>query len=209
LKKLFVLLLSSGVLAAFGAIAVDASPALAAKCHCKRGKRGPRGPRGFTGARGPQGPAGPRGATGPAGPQGPQGPPGSGGGGLSNFDNVLTSVGQVGSVTVGDFTIADVNNNTTNGGCSGITLNDAKGYVFDVFRGDGGGGTGEIPFPGGTIQITTGAPPPGPAAGSMNNIVQAYDGTPSFLTAIVGNDTGSQLPSGVWPCVNVGGASGS
>ena len=73
MRKVLILLVSSGAMAAFGVIAVDASPALAAKCHCKTGPRGPRGPRGFTGSRGPQGPAGPAGSAGPAGPAGPAG----------------------------------------------------------------------------------------------------------------------------------------
>src|ERR1700693_1111926 len=100
-RKLVVLLLSSGAIAALGSLAVEAAPALAAKCHCQRGPRGftgPRGARGAQGSRGPagangaagaQGPAGPAGAMGPAGATGPAGP------GVGTFDNVFTSVAEV------------------------------------------------------------------------------------------------------------------
>ena len=236
MRRLVVLLLSSGVMAAFGVIAVDVTPALAAKCHCKRGPRGhtgPRGPRGFTGSRGPQGPRGPQGVqgpqgpagpaggpTGPAGPAGPQGPAGpagpqgpagpSGGGGLSNFDNVVTTVGGVSSVTVGDFTVADVNNKTTNGGCSGITMFASKTYVFSIWSSKAGV---YVPWTaragGGATLIDVDSNPPGPNTGSAENLAQAYDGTPSFMTAYVGDDTGSQLASGIFPCVTIGGVSGS
>ncbi len=50
MRRLLILIVTAG---AFGVIAVDATPSLAAKCHCQRV------PRGFTGAHGPQGPAGP------------------------------------------------------------------------------------------------------------------------------------------------------
>ena len=43
------LLLSSGALTAFGMLAVEATSAPAAACHCERGPRGPRGPRGRRG----------------------------------------------------------------------------------------------------------------------------------------------------------------
>jgi hypothetical protein len=115
MKKLLVLLLSSGAMAAFGVLAVDASPALAAKCHCKRG------PRGFTGPRGPAGPAGPAGARGPAGATGPAGPAGPAGGGLNNWDGVLKTPGQVQSVTIGSFTVFD--SDLPSGlGCSDISI---------------------------------------------------------------------------------------
>jgi len=98
-KKLFVLLLSSGVIATLGMLMVEVTSASAAACHCKVGPRGPQGPRGFTGARGPQGPAGPAGpqgpagaagatgAAGPAGATGPAGPTGpSGASTVSTYD---------------------------------------------------------------------------------------------------------------------------
>ncbi len=112
MKKLVVLLLSSGAVAALGMIAVDASPALAAKCHCQRG------PRGFPGPRGPQGPAGPAGAAGPTGATGPTGPAGAG---LNNWDSVLKTPGQVESITEGSFTVFDADQ-VGGGGCSDIQL---------------------------------------------------------------------------------------
>jgi len=234
LRKSFVLLLSSGVMAAAGLVGV--APALAAhNSASSRGPRGPQGPRGFTGPRGPRGPQGPAGPRGPQGAQGSQGPAGNNGApgpagpagpagaagatgpagpGLSNWDTVLTSVGQVHSVTIGDFTAADVNNLSVNGGCSAATLFGSKGFVYDVFTGDTAGSTGETATPGGssiTIVPATAAPPepPGGADGSMNNTFQAYDGTPSYITGVVGSDTGNALPTGIFPCINVGGVAGS
>ena len=204
MRKLIVLLVSSGVMAAFGVIAVGASPALAKKCHCKRG------PRGFTGSRGPAGPRGPRGPRGPAGPEPPPPPPPPSSQELSNFDNTLTSVGQVASVTVGDFTIADVNNFTRNGGCSPATLFGSSAYVYGLSQPAGAQGYTQNAMPGGaTVTIAFAAPPPGPNSGSFENQLQAYDGTPSYLTATVGTDTGPALASGIWPCITVGGAAGS
>jgi hypothetical protein len=122
LRKSFVLLLSSGVMAAAGLVAVDVTPALAAKCHCKRGPRGftgPRGPRGAQGPAGARGPAGANGAAGPAGPQGPAGPAGM----VANFDKVLNTAGEVNSVTVGAFTVSD-NEALDGSGCGGIMITD-------------------------------------------------------------------------------------
>ena len=113
-------------MAAFGAIAVDASPALAAKCHCKRG------PRGFTGPRGPQGPAGPAGARGPAGPAGATGPAGpagpSGSAALNNFGADLKTAGAVDSVTVGSFTV-NIHENPDGSGCSDLTVTNNSSSV--------------------------------------------------------------------------------
>ncbi|HEY1523356.1 MAG TPA: hypothetical protein VGF70_10130 [Solirubrobacteraceae bacterium] len=127
MKKLLVLLLSSSAMAAFGLVAVDATPALAAKCHCKRGPRGFTGPRGPRGPRGPQGPAGSRGpqgsagSSGPAGPAGATGPAGPAGPGLNNFDAYLTTAGQTQSVTVGQFTVSDADQLNGNG-CLGVAV---------------------------------------------------------------------------------------
>lgn len=186
-------------MAAAGLVAVDVTPALAAKCHCKRG------PRGFTGPRGPAGPAGARGPAGPAGPAGATGATGPAGGGLSNFDAVLTSVGQTHAVTVGDFTVADVNNKTTNGGCSGLTLFGTQPYFFAFGQ--------AIPVsamqPAGTSTPFGG----GGGTGRLNFIFQAYDLTPSYITGDVGDSSSTAgaptQPSGVIPCVNIGGVSGS
>jgi hypothetical protein len=148
------LLLSSGAVAAFGVLAIDAAPALAAKCHCKRGPRGftgPRGPqgpqgaKGAQGAQGAQGPAGPPGAAGtpgPAGPAGPTGPTGPQGAGLNNFDANLTTPGQVNSVTVGSFTVSDAD--AVGGtGCVGIgvTNNSSHGGELNADSGGNNGGT--------------------------------------------------------------------
>lgn len=156
MRKVLVLLLSSGAMAAFGVIAVDAAPALAAKCHCKRGPRGFTGPRGPRGPQGPAGPAGPRGSNGAPGPAGPAGPPGPAGAGQTpNFDKVLTTGGEVNSVTVGAFTVSD--NEALNGsGCGGITITDNSstgvmyayaheddndGFTTDLAAGAGGATT--------------------------------------------------------------------
>src|SRR5437588_11201121 len=108
-------------MAAAGLVAVDASPALAAKCHCKRG------PRGFTGPRGPQGPAGPRGPQGNTGPAGPQGPPGtSSSSSLTNFIGYLNTAGQTKSVTVGAFTYSTFENLDGSGCASGVNGHDIQ-----------------------------------------------------------------------------------
>ncbi len=212
MRKSFILLLSSGVMAAAGVVAVDVTPALAAKCHCQRGPRGftgprgPRGPQGPAGARGPAGANGSNGAQGPAGPTGPAGAAGAGG----NFDNTLTAVGQVASVTIGDFTIADVNNLTTNGGCSAATLFGSKSYVYGLSQPAGALGYTQASEHGGTsVTIAVAASTPGPDTGSFDNQFQAYDGTPSYVTATVGTDSGPALATGIFPCITVGSAVGS
>jgi hypothetical protein len=202
-KKLVALLLSSGAMAAFGVIAVGATPALAKKCHCKRG------PRGFTGPRGRAGPRGPRGARGPTGPQGPeppQEPPPFSPSDLSNFDTVLTTVGQTHTLTFGDFTVSDVNNLSTNGGCSGIKLFSPNAYAVTQGTPSDTGGEPFVPVTGGVATSITVGQNPG---GHGDAVFQALDATPSYITGIVGDFTGAALPSGIFPCVNLGGASGS
>lgn len=201
------LLVFSSALATLGLLTVDVAPALAKKCHCQRGPRGFTGPQGPRGARGPAGPRGPRGPAGPAPPTPPEPPPPPA---FNNFDFTLTSVGQVASVTIGDFTIADVNNQTTNGGCSAATLYGSKAFVYGLSQPARAQGYKQNSVSAGTsVPIAVAAPPPGPNTGSFDNDLQAYDGTPSYLTAIVGTDTGTELPSGVFPCITVGGAAGS
>ena len=209
MRKLLVLLVSSGVMAAFGVLAVDATPALAAKCHCKRGPRGftgPRGPRGLTGVRGPVGPRGPTGPQGPAPPPGPP-PPQT----QSDFDAVLTTVGQTHTVTFGDFSVSDVNNATTNGGCSGIKLFGNAGYFVGLGVGGGAGVAWAGPIPGGTsIPLEPSlAGTNAVGSGRANILVQAVSSTPSFITGTVGDLDGAALPSGIIPCADVGGAAGS
>ncbi len=207
MRKLFVLLLSSGAMAACGVLAVDAAPALAAKCHCQRGPRGftgPSGPAGPRGAQGPAGPQGPNGATGARGPAGPAGATGPAGPGLTNFDAVLTTVGQSHTVTVGDFTVSDVNNATTNGGCSGIKIFGTQTY-YD--------GSGQYDPGWGTIIPANTSDTIGPA-GDLSEVFQGYDlVTPSFITGDVGDSSSTRgaqpLATGVIPCVNVGGVAGS
>jgi len=200
-------------MAAAGVVAVDVTPALAAKCHCKRGPRGFTGPRGPRGARGPQGPAGPRGPAGANGAQGPAGPAGAtgpAGSGLSNFDSVLTTVGQSHSVTIGDFTVADVNNKTTNGGCSGITLFGSKPYYFAIGANKPVPATAAVTAAGTSTPVATGGVA---TPGQLNVLLQAYDFTPSFITGDVGDSSATQgapaQPSGVTPCVDIGGVAGS
>ncbi len=123
MRKSFVLLLASGVMAAAGVIAVDVTPALAAKCHCQRGPRGFTGPRGPRGPQGPAGARGPAGSNGSAGPAGATGPAGPAGAGLNNFNKLLNTAGQVNSVTVGSFTLSD-SEALSGSGCNGVKLTD-------------------------------------------------------------------------------------
>lgn len=209
MRKLFALLLSSGAVAAVGLLAVDAAPALAAKCHCKRG------PRGFTGPRGPRGPAGPRGATGspgPAGPAGATGPAGPAGAGLNNFDKYLTTAGQVNSVTIGQFTVSD-NETLSGGGCGGITLTDnsASGvkyaYSYVDFANNQNNGWSAAQSAG-----SSGATNFGAANVDNSLIVQAVlaDGS-SMLTGTVGNndDITTAQANNLQPCIDVGGLAGT
>ena len=215
-----ILLLSSGAMAAFGVVAIDATPALAAKCHCKRGPRGPRGPRGFNGPRGPQGAAGSPGATGhagpagPTGPTGPAGPAGPAGPGLNNWDGVLKTPGQVQSVTIGSFTVSDADA-VGGGGCTGITVavpatdagnwaevDDYGRYISSPWTTQNGTSLN----PGSTV------PSSGTSfAGNVGGIVfQAVvlDGS-SMVSGFVGSANGNTQPSGNAPCVNVGGVAGT
>ena len=214
MRKLFVLLLSSGAVVAFGVLAVDAAPALAAKCHCKTGATGPRGPRGPVGPRGFTGPAGAKGSTGPAGPAGAAGPAGPAGAGLNNWDSVLNTPSQVQSVTIGSFTVfdSDLPDGT---GCSFIQVanNSASQNAdygigqFDTFGDQGIAPGTTTTFPGGV------------GAGFVNVLFQGalLDGS-SMITGIVGNSGGGSSngtsyataqPNGNIPCINVGGLAGT
>ena len=114
-------------------------------------------------------------------------------------------VGQVEAVTVGDFTIADVNNKSTNGGCSGVTISGSQPYSAAAF---GGKFTAALPA-GGTFVFDPGVAGPGPGKDHGAFVIQAYDSTPSFMTGVVGHDVGAALPSGVFPCFTIGGIAGS
>lgn len=196
MKKLLVLILSSGAVAAFGVLTLTTAPALAAKCHCKRG------PRGFTGPRGPAGPAGPRGATGPAGPAGPTGPAGPAGGGLSNFDMVLSTPGQVHSVTIGQFTVSDADQ-TGGTGCLGLSITgnsatqtyDFAQNKFDTIWANEAAGS--------TTPIGT-----GPGDQPLEGIMATLKDGSSMVTGLIGDDNATALPSGNKPCINLGGVAG-
>jgi hypothetical protein len=212
LKKLVVLLLSTGAMAAFGVIAVDASPALAAKCHCKRGPRGPRGPRGFTGPRGPQGPAGARGPAGANGANGATGPAGPAGPGLNNWDGVLKTPGQVQSVTIGSFTISDAD--AVDGtGCTNISLTNNSSTQTAYYGVSGQISTGST--------LKSGATNTDFQHGGYYNDANAQgfepDGSSMFL-AFLANSGGADAaypaaatpePSGNYPCINFGGLAGT
>jgi hypothetical protein len=189
-------------MAAAGVVAVDVTPALAAKCHCKRG------PRGFTGPRGPRGPAGPRGATGARGAngaQGPAGPQGPAGAGLNNFNKDLTTAGQVNAVTIGSFTLSD-SEALDGSGCNGVLLTDnsTTGVKYDYSHTDFSG------FNGDQAAGSAGALDLGTDDGSI--VLQAFlqDGS-SMLTGIVGDDDDftPTNANGLTECVDLGGVSGT
>ena len=222
LKKLFMLLLCSGALLAFGVLAVGAASALGSACRCQRGPRGfrgppgPRGPSGYItrprGRRGPSGPAGQRGPAGPAGRAGPQAP------GLSNFDKFLTIAGAANSVTIGSFTVSDANN-FNGGGCTGIVLSVPGGTLvasggpgWSVWTTDAAtAGSGEtasrqsLGIPGditpGTVAITP---------GTQNNLFSAVvnDGS-SVITGIVSDSTIDSTGNGPKACIDWGGFAGT
>ena len=192
-------------MAAFGVLGLDSAPALAAKCHCKRGPRGFTGPRGPAG---PAGPAGPRGRQGPPGPPGPPPPPPPPPPGLNNWDSLLSTPGQTESITVGSFTVSDFDQ-LGGGGCSDITLADNNPNVAADYADNGGGGVGHPPT---HAAITHASPYPavGNGAGTFLNLFQAAleDGS-SMITGYVGNENGTQLTNGNFPCINVGGVAGT
>ena len=201
MRKSFVLLLASGVMAAAGVIAVDVTPAMAAKCHCKRGPRGFTGPRGPRGPQGPAGPAGPAGSQGPAGPAGATGPAGPAGAGLNNFNKYLTTAGQVNSVTVGAFTVSD-SEDLGGLGCNGIKLTGpgtTKGYTWSDT-------TKSFPVDetaANTVPLTL---------DEFNVPLQAAaDDGSSMITGVLGDsdDNTTKTPSGLQPCIDVGGISGT
>ncbi len=226
MKKLLILLLSSGA-AAFGLLAMQAAPALAAKCACKVGPRGftgPRGPRGAAGPRGSRGPAGsqgPRGAAGPAGSAGPAGPKGPSS--LNNWDGVLKTPGAVQSLTIGSFTVSDAdalagggctvialaNNSASETADSDLALNNAPNspsFANPVSA------SGIAPGSNESVQQGGAGPPgftPSVEANSFLNAFQAAleDGS-SMITGLVGNDSGTAQPNGNLPCINVGGVAG-
>ena len=239
MRKLLVLVLSSSALAAFGVLAIDAAPALAAKCHCARGPRGftgPRGPKGATGAKGATGPAGPAGPAGPTGPTGPAGP------GMSNFDGLLITANAVHSVTIGKFTIFD-GESPAGQGCNGIQImNNSSSADAYMARGASPETTTNTSNPliiAGTPSFFASDTVPaggqdyvslsefkytGPTGGPYppsdfdfkhginfgNNLFQAIltDGT-SMVTGDVGDvSSPTALPSGLFPCADLGGVAG-
>jgi hypothetical protein len=204
LRKSFVLLLASGVMAAAGVVVVDVAPAMAAKCHCKRG------PRGFTGPRGPRGPAGPRGATGARGAngaQGPAGPQGPAGAGLNNFNKDLTTAGQVNAVTIGSFTLSD-SEALDGSGCNGVLLTDnsTTGVKYDYSQ-DGDDDTWTGPEDAGSAGAAA-----IPTTTDEFAVFQAFlnDGS-SMVSGFSGdNDDDTTLQAnGLQQCVDVGGMSGT
>ena len=204
------MLLSSGAMAAVGVVTVDAAPALAAKCHCKRGPRGPRGPQGPTGPAGAPGPAGSNGATGAAGPAGPAGQ------GLNNWDGVLKTPGQVQSVTVGSFTLFD-SDLVTGKGCSTINLTNNSSTQTGELK-----ATYEQPiqdYSNHTQNVEEYYYDTVSKGSTYNDLINGteldetfqvvlQDGS-SMLSALVGNWNGTAAPSGNVPCINVGGIAGT
>jgi hypothetical protein len=100
-----------------------------------------------------------------------------------------------------------VNNATTNGGCSGITLFGSAAY----WLGFGASSSWAGLVPGGTTVPLEPSLSGGNAAGSgtANILFQAVDQTPSFATGTVGDVDGAALATGIVPCLDVGGAQGS
>ncbi len=221
MKKLLVLLLSSGAMVAVGVLAVDAAPAAAAKCRCQRGPRGPqgpRGPRGF-GVRGPHGPTGSRGPAGSTGPAGSVGPAGPAGLGLNNWDSVLKTAGQVESVTIGSFTVSDADA-LDGSGCSNISLTNNSSST-NAFYGWEYDAANDVTLDSGATTTGSVSLPYLEDAGYFadNGYAQAWlqDGS-SMLTALVGNSGGgdtngtayaTQELNGDFPCVNFGGVAGT
>ena len=211
-------------MAAFGVLAVDVAPALAAKCHCQRGPRGytgprgpkgsagPRGQQGSAGARGPQGPQGPQGATGTAGspgsagPAGPAGATGPQGPGLNNWDANLTTPGQVNAVTIGSFTVSDADA-IGGGGCNGVTLSDTSTKKYDfaetttayAYDTDGDWDTGLAATSTQTLADQTG--------GAV--FQAALTNGSSMISGVVGDVNGSAASNGNIPCIDVGGVAGT
>jgi len=186
---------------AVGVVLVDATPALAAKCHCKRG------PRGFTGPRGPQGPAGPRGAQGPAGPRGATGATGPAGPGATadtNFNKYLTTAGQVNSVTVGKFTLSD-SEALGGSGCNGLSLTESNSSSTVNYSGatddDFDGFTDETP----TTNLL------GSATDETVGFQAVMDDGTSMVSGRVGDedDNTVALSNGLQPCIDVGGIAGT
>jgi len=203
LKKVLVLLLSSGAMAAVGVVTIDAAPAMAAKCHCKRGKRGPRGPRGprgFTGSRGPQGPAGPRGAQGPAGPTGPQGPAGANG--LTTAFNADVPAGSTHIITVGQFVVlldnslGSCTNNTAFNGVV-LTTGPADTTDFRVALGSTANSPTGAAF---SPVVTPGTTVPLASASHANTFVAGLTDGSDTIWGQVGS-----FPRGT-DCITVGGA---
>ena len=206
---------------AFGVLAVDATSALAASCHCKRGPRGYTGPRGAQGPAGPQGPAGANGAPGPAGPTGP---------GLNNFDMHLTTPGQTHAVTIGGFTVADIDNIDGTSGCTGVVLfaNNKNGPTCGYTNNDSGSETsthGYSAEDGGGVGgdqwndgLTPGTPTPAGGPGEFllaacdagNDAFQALlDDGSSMLTGNVGDMDISSTATTPARCIDVGGVAGT
>jgi hypothetical protein len=221
LKKLLVLLLSSGAMAALGLVAVDATPALAAKCHCKRGPRGFTGPRGPRGPQGPAGSRGPQGSAGSSGPAGPAGPTGPAGPGLNNFDAYLTTPGQTESVTIGQFTVSDADQLAGNG-CIGIAVKNNNSSINGWLNANSGGNNGSTSTTalaaGSTLDVYDNDAPDGSNTGAGASApgflpFQAWIAsgtTSSSVTGIVSDaNSDTTLANGNTPCLDMGGVAGS
>lgn len=212
MKRLLILIASSSALVAFGGLAVDALPASAAKCHCKRGPRGPRGPRG---SRGPTGSAGPTGSTGSGGPAGPTGPTGPTGPGINNWDSYLTTPGQTKSVTIGSLTVFDADRSDTKG-CTTLSVrNNSSSHNADIGIGLFDSFDDFTVAPGGTFNEAS-MPPLGPPRlfhpEQWTNVLLTavlVDGS-SMLQGDIGSSGGSATPQpgGNIPCINMGGIAG-
>ena len=226
MKKLFALLVSSGVLAALAMLAIEGAPAsamrfssdhsatTAAKCHCKRGPRGPRGPRGRQGPQGPQGPQGVEGAQGvqgPAGPAGPAGPTGpTGATGPTGPTGPTGATGPAGSTGLTNFnqrttgtsthsiTIGSftVSDAVTAGVCGGINISDTSATLNYEFGEDGNAFS---------TNITHGTPTQIAANDGSSHAFQATlsDGS-SGITGLVGDYSSATGPT----CVDLGGFAG-
>jgi hypothetical protein len=135
---------------------------------------------------------------------------------LTNFNKLLTTAGQVNSVTVGQFTVSD-NEALDGSGCGGIILTDNSStgvkYSYDFVdfanntnhgwsSGNAAGAAGATNF-----GALTGPPP-----GDNSDNIQAFleDGS-SMITSTVGDndDATPVLANNLQTCVDVGGVAGT
>ena len=156
---------------------------------------------------------------------------------MSNWDGVLKTPGQVQSLTIGSFTLSDADA-VGGAGCSVITLtNNSSSENADFSRAMNAiepttfGPSGTIHTGNPEVDGNN-----GPAANSLyvegttewwrgfptaesyfyaepgrflNPFQAALEDGSSMITGLVGNDNGTQQPSGNYPCINVGGAAGT